>query len=260
MIPLADTHVHLLAGLDDGPPSRDVALAMCRKLVSEGVQHATALAHQNEGYPENTAERLRTAATQLMSDLTANDIPLSVYPTGEVMLSHTTFDDFQSGKLLTVGNHGKWLLVEMPHGVCLNILPIAEAFREVGVRLIIAHAERYSEILNDPELTARWIAAGCLIQVTARSIAEPWNSTVEKSLKRWATGGFIHMLGSDGHGIDRRRPELAAGFERLKIWIGRTAAERIGSEWGLAVLQGKPVDNPPPKPPTRSWLLKLLGG
>jgi protein-tyrosine phosphatase len=260
MIPLADTHVHLLAGLDDGPPSRDVALAMCRMLVSEGVQYATALAHQNEGYPENTAERLRTAATQLMADLTANEIPLLVYPTGEVMLSHTTYDDYRAGKLLTFGNHGKWLLVEMPHGVFLNILPIAEAFRAIGVRLVIAHAERISEILHDPELTARWIAAGCLIQVTARSLAEPWSSAVEKSLKRWATRGFIHVLGSDGHGIDRRRPELAAGYERLSTWIGRTAAERIGSEWGLSILQGRPLIIPPPKASTRSWFTKLFGG
>jgi protein-tyrosine phosphatase len=260
MIPLADTHVHLLAGLDDGPPTSDVALTMCRMLVGEGVHHATALAHQNEGYPENTAERLRTAAAQLIADLSANGIPLSVYPTGEVMLSHTTFDDWQSGKLLSVGNHGKWLLVEMPHGVCLNILPIAKAFQAVGVRLIIAHAERYNEILNDPDLTAQWIAAGCLIQVTARSLAEPWNSTMEKSLKRWATGGFIHLLGSDGHGIDRRRPEMAEGYERLASWIGRTAAERIGSEWGLAVLQGKPVEIPPPKPPSQSWFSTLFGG
>ena len=36
MTPLADTHVHLLAGLDDGPPTEDEAVAMCRMLVSEG--------------------------------------------------------------------------------------------------------------------------------------------------------------------------------------------------------------------------------
>jgi protein-tyrosine phosphatase len=232
---------------------------MCRMLLSEGVQHATALAHQNEGYPENTAERLCLAATQLEADLEANDIPLSVYPTGEVMLSHTTFDEWKSGKLLTVGNRGKWLLVEMPHGICLNVLPLAEEFRPHGIRLILAHAERYAELLDDPALAARWIAAGCLIQVTARSLAEPWDYTIEKSLKRWATGGFIHMLGSDGHGIDRRRPEMAAGFERLVKWIGKAAAERIGSEWGLAILEGKPVDIPPPKLPPQSWFSRLFG-
>jgi len=232
---------------------------MCRMLVSEGVGHATALAHQNEGYPENTAERLLKATTQLVADLAANNIPLSVYPTGEVMISHTTFDDWQSGKLLTFGNHGKWLLVEMPHGTCINVLPIAEAFRPFGMRLVIAHAERYSELLSDPALALQWIEAGCLIQVTGRALSEPWSAVTEKCLKRWATGGFIHMLGSDGHGIDRRRPELSAGFEQLTKWIGRPAAERIGSEWGMAILQGKPLDIPPPKPPTSSWFTRLFG-
>ncbi|HEV3440774.1 MAG TPA: CpsB/CapC family capsule biosynthesis tyrosine phosphatase [Gemmata sp.] len=260
MIPLADTHVHLLAGLDDGPSCPEVALAMCRMLVSEGVRYATALAHQNEGYPDNTPDRLHAASSLLMSELTANNIPLSVYTTGEVMLSPTTFEDWQAGKLLTVGDRGKWLLVEMPHGECLNILPIADAFRPFGIQLIIAHAERYPELLDDPALTAQWIAAGCLIQVTAHTLAEPWDAAMEKALKRWATGGFIHLLGSDGHGIDRRLPVLAGGFDRLMKWVGRTAAERIGSEWGLAIFQGLPVEVPVPIPPTRSWFTRLFGG
>src|SRR5205814_1142566 len=112
------------------------ALAMCRMLVSEGVTHATALAHQNEGYPDNDAEHLRAAVDILTADLAEKNIPLSVYPTGEVMLSPTTFEDWQAGRLLSIGDHKQWLLVEMPHGMCLNILPIAEAFRPLGLRLI----------------------------------------------------------------------------------------------------------------------------
>ena len=57
MTPLADTHVHLLAGRDDGPRTMDEAVAMCRMLVAEGVRHATALAHQNDDYPENDADQ-----------------------------------------------------------------------------------------------------------------------------------------------------------------------------------------------------------
>src|SRR5262245_20386711 len=113
MIPLADTHVHLLAGLDDGPPTRDVALAMCRMLVAERVRHATALAHQNRDYPENTADQLRAAATSLAADLAAKKLPLTVYPTGEVMLSPTLLEDWQAGRLLSVGDRKQWLLVEM---------------------------------------------------------------------------------------------------------------------------------------------------
>lgn len=260
MVPLADTHVHLLAGLDDGPPTREVALAMCRALVSEGVSHATALAHQNDAYPDNTAACLRGAAATLAADLAAWRVPLMVYPTGEVMLAPTTFDDWQAGSLLSVGDHKRWLLVEMPHGMFVDVLQLAERFRAIGIRFIIAHAERYPELLDDPNLTASWIAAGCLIQVTARALADPTDAWTERALKRWVQGGFVHLLGSDGHGIDRRRPAFAAGYDQLANWAGRAAAERIGNLWGVSVLQGLPVEVPPPQPPPRSWFTRLFGG
>lgn len=259
MLPLADTHVHLLAGLDDGPPRSDIAIAMCRMLVSEATGHATALAHQNPDYPLNTAPRLRAAAAELVADLADKEVPLNVYPTGEVMLTPTVVEDWKDGRLLSVGDHGQWLLVEMPHGQFLDVVPVAEAFRPLGVRLIVAHAERYPDLLDDPALTAEWIAAGCLIQVTARALAEPWEGGFERALKRWVTGGFVHLIGSDGHGIDRRRPVMAAGFERLVEWVGMKVAERIACLWGVAVLQGLPVNVPPPKPPSRSWFSRLFG-
>lgn len=259
MSSLADTHVHLLAGLDDGPPTPDVALAMCRMLVSEGVRHATALAHQNRDYPDNTPDQLRASAAALAALLAQKKIPLSVHPTGEVMLSHNTAYEWRAGQLLSVGDHRQWLLVEMPHGDFLDVLPLAESLAPDGVRLIIAHAERYDPLLDDLALTQRWIEAGCLIQVTARALAEPWDEHFERALKRWAKGGFIHLLGSDGHGIDRRRPHMAAGFKRLVKWVGRSHATQIASVWGAAVLEGKPVQVPLPYPVGRSWFSRLFG-
>jgi protein-tyrosine phosphatase len=259
MVPLADTHVHLLAGLDDGPPTPDVALAMCRALLNEGARHATALAHQNADYPANTPTHLRTATQALAASLAEKQLPLSVHPTGEIMLSPTTLDDWRAGRLLSVGDHRQWLLVEMPHTGCINVLPLAEALRPEGVRLIIAHAERYAELLDDLALCVMWIEAGCLFQVTARALAEPWEPGFELALKRWARGGFIHLLGSDGHGIDRRRPALAGGFGRLAKWLGRSHAAQIASVWGRAVLEGAPVQVPRPNPNGCSWFARLFG-
>jgi protein-tyrosine phosphatase len=233
---------------------------MARLLVHEGAAHATALAHQNPDYPQNTADRLRAAAAEFAAELAAHGVPLAAYPTGEVMLTPDTLGDWKSGKLLSVGDHHRLLLVEMPHDVFLNVLPIAAAFRDEGIRLVIAHAERYPQLLDDPGLTAEWIAAGCLIQVTARAFAEPADLWAEKRLKQWAAGGFVHLLGSDGHGLDRRRPVLAAGFERLAKWAGRAAAERIGAVWGAAALRGVAVHVPPPRPPSRSWFSRIFGG
>jgi protein-tyrosine phosphatase len=228
-------------------------------LVKEGARHATALAHQNPDYPDNTADRLRSSASALVATLADKKIPLSVHPTGEVMLTPNTLDDWKAGKLLSVGDHKQWLLVEMPHGDFVDVLPLLEALKSDGVRLIIAHAERYPELLDDPALTTKWIEAGCLIQVTARALAEPWHLEMETGLKRWAKGGFIHLMGSDGHGIDRRRPILDAGSRQLAKWIGRSHATQIATVWGTAILEGKPVTIPPPQPLLRSWFTRLFG-
>ncbi len=61
VIPLVDMHVHLLAGLDDGPKTREDAFAMCRIAAEEGVQMACATAHQNQNYPAVTPRRIRLA-------------------------------------------------------------------------------------------------------------------------------------------------------------------------------------------------------
>ena len=93
----------------------------------------------------------------------------------------------------------------------------------------------------------------------ARALAEPWEPGFELALKRWAKGGFIHLLGSDGHGLDRRRPELAAGFARLAKWVGKRHAQQIAGEGGRAVLEGREVSVPAPHPEGRSWFARLFG-
>jgi protein-tyrosine phosphatase len=259
MVPLADTHVHLLAGLDDGPRDPDEAAAMCRTLAAEGVRYATALAHQNESYPDNTPDRLRAAGADLSSALRGASSPLSVHPTAEIVLTPDLVEDWLAGRLLSVGGHGQFLLVEMPHGMFLDVRPLAARFREVGVRLVIAHAERYEELLEQPGLVEGFIAAGCLIQVTAGGLASPPSAAAGRTLKDWARRGVIHLLGSDGHRMaGRREPRMRAGYEALARWAGPEAADRVGGIWGAALLQGLPVRVPPPAPRSRSWLSRLF--
>jgi protein-tyrosine phosphatase len=258
MLPLIDTHVHLLAGRDDGPPDPDVALAMCRMLAAEGARSAVALAHQNDGYPDNTPDQLRAATAALADTLKAQKVPLAVYPAGEVMASADLAERVAAGQCLTVADRGQYLLVEQPHGLFLDLLPLAAAVRPL--RLIVAHAERYPELLHDTGLTGRLIAAGCLIQVTTRVLADPPSAADGRALKEWVTRGFVHLLGSDGHGIDRRQPRLKAGYEMIRRWAGPAAADRIGHIWAAAVLEGRAVNVPPPLPAKKGWFGRMLRG
>jgi protein-tyrosine phosphatase len=259
MAPLADTHVHLLAGRDDGPRTADEAVAMCRMLVAEGARSATALAHQNASYPDNTPDALRAAAADLVTSLKDAGVPLAVYPSAEILLTEHLVSDWTAGRTLSMGDRRKWLLVEMPHGQFVDLRPLAAELKPLGVRIVLAHAERYDPLLDDPALAELFIAAGCLLQVTADALADPPPGH-EPVLKRWAKSGMIHLLGSDGHNLDRRPPRLRAGHRVLAKWIGAGPADVIAALRGSAVLQGLTVNVPVPRRPKASWFTRLFGG
>jgi len=257
-LPLADTHVHLLAGLDDGPRDQDEALALCRQLVADGVRSATALAHQNSTYPGNTPARITEATAELAALLRGKAIPLAVTPTAEVVLSDDLVARWKAGELLSVGGRGKYLLAEMPHRVFLDPRPTARALKALGVRMIVAHAERYEPMLLDPGYTQECVAAGCLIQVTVEALAMS-SDRETAALKEWANRGLIHLLGSDGHRLDFRPPKWRDGYRVFQRWVGAAAAEKVGSIWGGAVLQNLSVNPPPVRVKPKTWFSRVLG-
>ena len=63
---------------------------------------------------------------------------------------------------------------------------VCEMLAPYNLRLILAHAERYDILIDDLALCAKWIEAGCLFQVTAKALADPWEPGFELALKRWA--------------------------------------------------------------------------
>src|SRR5262245_10240721 len=99
-------HVHLLAGMDDGPRTPEDALEMCRMASAEGTRLAASLAHQNERWNEVTPERIRAAVASLSEALKANNIEFEVFPTGEVMVRTDLAEAWKAGTLMSVGDRG----------------------------------------------------------------------------------------------------------------------------------------------------------
>lgn len=253
MIPLADTHCHLLAGLDDGPRTLDDALAMARMLEAEGVRSVAALAHQNERYPEVTPERIRVATRQLAEALARAGISLAVYPCAEVMVHPELEAAWLQGTLLSVADRGEYLLLEMPHGLFVDLRPMVRCLRDRGIRPILAHPERAPELLHEVGAIEELIRLGCLVQVSSGSVLSPDSGASARALRSWFRRGLVHLVGSDGHSPRRRPPRLAGAYAQIARWAGAAAADRVCSTNGLAVLAGLPLHLPEPQPPARRW-------
>jgi protein-tyrosine phosphatase len=248
MVPLVDIHCHLLAGVDDGPRTMDDALQMCALAYGEGVRLIAAGAHQNRRWAEVTPERIRNATALLETALRAQGSGMTVFPCGEIMAQPETHRHWEEGKLLSVADRGQYLLLEMPRGVFVDLIPTVKKLRRMGLRAILAHPEREAEYLHEPDLIEAMIEAGCLVQVSAASITDSKSKVERHALRRWCRRGIVHLLGSDGHSPRKRPPLLAAAYHQVSNWVGPAHADRIASSNGLAVVHGLPLRVPRPKP------------
>jgi len=251
---LVDVHCHLLAALDDGPRTPEEALAMCRIAYAEGTQMIAATAHQNETWHQVTPQRIRTAAQQLAELLQLSGLPLTVFPSAEVMAYPEMEDAWTQGELLSVADRRRYLLVEMPHRVFLDLRHVAEQLGQLGLRIILAHPERHAEFLHDPGRIEEMIEGGCLVQVSAASVTQPRSAEDERALKSWFKRGCVHLIGSDGHSPTNRPPRLADAYRQISRWTGTGMADRICSSNGLAVLQGMSLRVPRPQPKRTWWV------
>jgi protein-tyrosine phosphatase len=243
-----------LAGLDDGPRSDDDALAMCRIACAEGVGFAAATAHQNEHWPAVTPERIRHAVHRLAHLLTNAGIPLTVFPCAEITAYPDLDLSWRNGAVLSVADRQQYLLVEMPAGLFVDLRGTFQRLVQAGVRPILAHPERCPELLHVAGLIEQLIQAGCLVQVSADSLADPPNRHDGQALKSWLKRGIIHLLGSDGHSPTRRPPHLAGAYRQIVRWAGRNIADRVCSTNGMAILYGLPLCIAPPEPKRTRWI------
>jgi protein-tyrosine phosphatase len=257
MIPLVDIHCHLLAGLDDGPRTDEEALAMCRMAYAEGTRVAAATAHQNERWKDVSPDRIRTATQRLAELLKRAEIPLSVHPTAEVTARPDLGDAWEKHALLSVADRGQYMLLEMPHGLFVDLRPTIAALAKARIRPILAHPERQPELLHEPGELEQLIAAGCLVQVSSHSVTRPASRNDERALRDWFRRGIVHVMGSDGHSTQRRPPAMADAYYRIRKWTDSKVADRVCSTNGFAILHGLPLCVRPPERPVARWLPRL---
>ena len=212
---MIDIHCHILPGLDDGARTMDDAVAMARIAVADGITSMVAAPHYWLDRYTPTPQQVRRAVGDVQDRLAAEGIPLKLLPAHEVMIAVEVPELLRRGELVTLGDLGEHLVMELPS----LLLPLftEKVVHEVistGVRVILAHPEKNAAIQSHPEVLQRLVQAGCLVQMDADSLTGAKWSPASRCAARLLLGGLVHLLASDGHSPTDRPPILSLCAQR----------------------------------------------
>lgn len=236
-----DIHCHLLPGIDDGSKNLGESLAMARLSVEQGVDTITVTPHQLGNFSQNHGDDIRRRTAELQASLDAEKIPLTVLPGGDVRIEDGMIDAIVAGEVLTLGDKGKHVLLELPHELYFPLEPILDGLRRRGMTGILSHPERNAGLLRQPHLIDSLVDYGCLMQVTAGSLLGGFGSKSQALAENMVKRGTVHFLSTDAHGPKSRRPCLGKAFQVAAKLAGEQAATKWCSEFPRAVAEGRKV-------------------
>lgn len=238
-----DIHCHCLAAIDDGPATRDEALALCRGLVDDGVNVVVATPHQLGRFSDcNEASLIREAVVALNEELRCDDIPLTVMPGGDVRVDERICQLLEADKILTLADGGRHILLELPHEVFIDIEPLIGELASMGVQAIVSHPERHRALARNPRVLLKWLARGACLQVTGASLLGEFGSTAHKAAWHFLEAGWVAFVATDAHDLTGRRPCMNTAFNQISSRLGEAVARQVCVENPLRVLEGRDIE------------------
>lgn len=209
---MIDFHSHILPGVDDGPETLEESLAMLRDGFLQGVDLMVSTSHfyGADEYPGEFLKRRNASARQLKNGIL---LSVEVYPRvvlGAEVLFFPGISEAEEIKLLQIGNTGN-ILIEPPMVPWTEDMldEIQQLGRNFDLVPIIAHVDRYMNMLQDPSLIDRVLQRDLVVQVNGSYFLNP---KTQKAAFANLKAGKIRLIGSDCHNLDSRPPNL--GFVR----------------------------------------------
>lgn len=225
-----DVHNHLLPGIDDGAPDLETALALARVAVRDGITHMVCTPHIHPGRYDNTPSSINTALQQMQQGLVAAGIGLQVRAAAEVRFGIELMIGVMDGNLPMLGiwQGRQVLLLEFPHGgIPFEAEKLTDWLIKRKITPMIAHPERNKRLMREPSRLKPFLDQGCLLQVTAGSVAGRFGKTAQELASELLQAGHVTLLASDAHNLEYRPPVLSEGLQHAAALIGPAAAEKL---------------------------------
>ncbi len=223
---ICDFHSHILPNMDDGSSSVEESIALLELEAAQGVERVVLTPHfypQNEA-PADFLERRNASAAALRGAIEGRS-ELPQLTIGAEVAYYLGMSQSEELPLLAIEGTD-CILIEMPPApwpkyVWRDLRLIRE---EWGLMPVIAHVDRYIRPMRTYGIPRRLEECGVLVQANANFFIR---RETERMAMKLLKAGRIHLIGSDCHGLESRRPNVREAAEKIERKLGREALSRI---------------------------------
>jgi protein-tyrosine phosphatase len=208
---MIDLHGHYLPAVDDGAGDLEASLAMLRHAAGDGIQTVVATPHAcGSTCKLKDFDALRRCWKNWRTALKKSDIQVKIVTGAEVYFTSELLPVLKDNRDLLTINNGSYFLLEFPGDyVYAHSKDFIFKILTEGFIPIISHAERNGEIQRSPAILCDLVKAGALCQINAGSLRGDFGGAARQSAYELLQGNLVHVIASDAHDLDSRKPELA---------------------------------------------------
>ena len=208
MQPTIDIHCHIMPGVDDGSPDTGTSLEMLRIAEKNGITHMILTPHHKPMHHNVSPEHNVLYRKKLLENARAAGIKVKLFSGNEIYYSDETMEELLRGEICSLAG-SDYVLVEFhPSNPFKAIQNAAYRVQGAGYIPIIAHVERYADIVQHPARVGDLIEMGCYIQVNASSIMGKYGLGISHFTKKLLKQEQVHFVASDAHDAAGRAPRL----------------------------------------------------
>ena len=236
-----DIHCHIVPNIDDGSKSANESVSMAGTAVRDGTKSLIATPHQLGANSQVTVTAIRNGVALLQEQLRVETVNVTIRPGADIRIEPELPKLLKQGKVLTLADRGKHVLLELPHETYFSLEPLLKALRKQGLVGILSHPERNRGIIKNPDVMWEVIEAGGLLQITAASLTGAFGSSCQEIAELAVDEGLIHFIASDAHDTKHRPFGMRDAYDTICDMAGEKLADLVCCENPARVFEGDDV-------------------
>ncbi len=235
---LVDLHSHILWDLDDGCRSPAETLQAARSLAAVGYSEAAPTPHVQPRYGGGDARLSRERLEQARSLLAGEGIELVLHAGAENVLGDELLERAASGAARSLGEAGRYVLVEVPFLEQVPALPaLVTRLLATGLVPVLAHPERCVEFERNGR-AAEVVRMGAALQLNLGALTGRHGRRARALAERFLDEGLYSVAGTDLHSPEDAEELISEALETLVERAGVACLRRLCDENPRRVLAG----------------------